>query len=542
MTSPNTTIYTPFADGRPVRDIVEHTPALVDETWCRNLLRHTLDSLERQYAGGAPHRAITPDTVVMLANGDALLMPAPDEASAPGAASNLPADLQALAMVVHYAITAELPPDGPLGPRLYDNYSEQLTKGLDCCLGPNRRLRPKSVDDMRALLGIEAGASEVRAAPAVVPALPAVAPAAVESSLRPQTVDDMRALPGIEADASEVMAAPAVVQAAPAVAPAPLESIEPAPLPSPTDETPPASGLAAPAIAQARADAPLPELVNLRELAAGGMLRRPANQDAAVDKHTPAPPRAERTVAQPVQEHVEAAAAAPQKPSAAIPPSPRAGVQPVHERVEPAAAAPHKPSAAIPPSPRAGAAQARSAGGGNRRAQRWGMIAGAAIVVLAAGGAVFSYLQQDDARALVPLALPPAERAATGLDAGASVVAPATGAHPLDGTPEGAPGTAPATGPGAAGTAEATMVQGAGATNDAVINGTTYKLLIKPWGTVYVNGVDRGVSPPVKRLTLGPGQHTIRLANPNFPEHIMTVEAGQRETETIEHDFTAQAD
>ncbi|HBF49941.1 MAG TPA: hypothetical protein DDX04_05700, partial [Massilia sp.] len=77
---------------------------------------------------------------------------------------------------------------------------------------------------------------------------------------------------------------------------------------------------------------------------------------------------------------------------------------------------------------------------------------------------------------------------------------------------------------------------------DAVINGTTYKLMIKPWGTVYVNGVDRGVSPPVKRLTLGQGQHTIRIVNPNFAEHVMTVNAGATESATIEHDFTAQAE
>ncbi len=494
MTSPNTTIYTPFADGRPVRDIVEHTPALVDETWCRNLLRHVLDSLDRQYASGAPHRAITPDSVVMLANGDALLMPSIGEASAAEPAPNLPADLQSLALVVHYAITAELPPDGPLGPRLYDNYSEQLTKGLDSCLGPNRRLRPQTVDDMRVLLGVEAGAVEI----------------------------------------------------APAAAPAPAEFVEPAPVPPLTDEPPPANDFAAPAISPVADDNPVPEPlamaaqpdapvaaapapestdplasepVNLRELAASGMLRKPANQDAAAGGFTQAPRSAERLI-----------------------------TPPLHERVEPAPAATHKPSAAIPVNPRAGAPAAQSARRRNSRAQRWGMIAGAAIVVLAAGGALFSYMQQNDARDLAPLSLPPAERAATGLDAGETVlappsggtaVAPATDAHPLDGTPEAAPGAAPATG---LGPTAPIVTQGIGGTNDAVINGTTYKLLIKPWGTVYVNGVDRGVSPPVKRLTLGPGQHTIRLANPNFPEHIMTVESGLRETETIEHDFTAQAD
>ena len=46
----------------------------------------------------------------------------------------------------------------------------------------------------------------------------------------------------------------------------------------------------------------------------------------------------------------------------------------------------------------------------------------------------------------------------------------------------------------------------------------------------------------IKRLTLGQGQHTIRIVNPNFAEHVMTVNAGATESATIEHDFTAQAE
>jgi hypothetical protein len=77
--------------------------------------------------------------------------------------------------------------------------------------------------------------------------------------------------------------------------------------------------------------------------------------------------------------------------------------------------------------------------------------------------------------------------------------------------------------------------------NAAIINGTTYKLVIKPWGTVHVDGIALGVSPPVKRLTLAPGQHTILITNPGFPEHVITVDAGRRETQAITHDFTVGA-
>lgn len=228
---------------------------------------------------------------------------------------------------------------------------------------------------------------------------------------------------------------------------------------------------------------------------------------------------------------------------------------PARDRADAAGSAAYKPSAAIPVAP-PGAARAagsaRPAPARNNRAQRWGMIAGAAIVVLAAGSALVSYLNQNEASGLVPQSLPPEQRAASGLDSGETVVAPPSasadgsqpatdqpaGAQPADSPLDATTGAAPDAIPGAVLPAPQAA---AGAAGGAVVNGTTYKLLIKPWGTVYVDGIDRGVSPPIKRLTLGPGQHTIRITNPSFPEHTMTVDAGARETAVIEHDFTAQA-
>jgi hypothetical protein len=458
-----------------VRDIVEHTPALVNETWCRNLLRHTLDSLEQQYASGAPHRAITPDTLVMLASGEALLLPSVDEAAS--STPSLPDDLHALALVVHYAITAELPPDGPLGPRLYEGYSEQLTKGLDCCLGPNRRLRPQTIAEMRTLLGIEAGAGEVVPEPAA-------------------------AAPLFDDEAQEAAPSVAFVEA-----PAPAEA-----QPAPPSE---------PAFAAA---APAPEPIHHEQ--AAPMLRKPASQDDESAGRTP-----ERVAPAAFARDAGPAPSAPLKPSAAP------GITP---GITPGAA----PATGTGPASQGGLQQTWNTTERNSRAQRWGMLAGAAIVVLAAGSALVSYLQQDDTRDLVPLSLPPAERAANGLDGGETVVAPPAAA-PAD--QAAAPPADEAVETGSAAATEATEGTATPATpvgknGGAVVNGTTYKLLIKPWGTIYVDGVDRGVSPPVKRLTLAPGQHTIRIVNPNFAEHTMTVDAGARESMTIEHEFTAKAE
>jgi hypothetical protein len=66
---------------------------------------------------------------------------------------------------------------------------------------------------------------------------------------------------------------------------------------------------------------------------------------------------------------------------------------------------------------------------------------------------------------------------------------------------------------------------------------TTYKLMIKPWGTVYVDGSERGVSPPLKLLSLPAGRHTVRVVNPNFRDRVVRVSAGKHDAGRIEVNF-----
>jgi hypothetical protein len=72
-----------------------------------------------------------------------------------------------------------------------------------------------------------------------------------------------------------------------------------------------------------------------------------------------------------------------------------------------------------------------------------------------------------------------------------------------------------------------------------VIENVSYKLAIKPWGTVYVDGRERGVSPPMKRLSLPAGKHKIRIVNPNFPDYSINLDSGKNKSGAIEHDFAA---
>ena len=71
------------------------------------------------------------------------------------------------------------------------------------------------------------------------------------------------------------------------------------------------------------------------------------------------------------------------------------------------------------------------------------------------------------------------------------------------------------------------------------IETVSYKLAIKPWGTVYVDGRERGVSPPMKRLSLPAGKHKIRIVNPSFPDYSVNLDSGKNKSGAIEHDFAA---
>jgi hypothetical protein len=136
-------------EGRTVRDIVEYSPEQVNEIWCRKILRQVLQSLELQYAMHMPHRPISPDTIVFHGNGEPLLVPTPGADDGGSEA----ADLHALAAVIHYAITSELAPAGPLAGRA-DAYSDSLVAAIDRCMAPDPAARPQTVEALRKLLGI----------------------------------------------------------------------------------------------------------------------------------------------------------------------------------------------------------------------------------------------------------------------------------------------------------------------------------------------------------------------------------------------------
>ena len=65
----------------------------------------------------------------------------------------------------------------------------------------------------------------------------------------------------------------------------------------------------------------------------------------------------------------------------------------------------------------------------------------------------------------------------------------------------------------------------------------TLTLDIKPWGNIVVDGISKGASPPMKRLPLPPGPHTIEIQNPAGPTVSRTVEVVAGKSVSVRHTF-----
>ncbi|HEY8025975.1 MAG TPA: protein kinase [Burkholderiaceae bacterium] len=96
---------------------------------------------------------------------------------------------------------------------------------------------------------------------------------------------------------------------------------------------------------------------------------------------------------------------------------------------------------------------------------------------------------------------------------------------------------APATNAPVAGAPDATVQDPSAVDSTSAL----FRLSVKPWANVFVDGVAKGVTPPLKRLVLPEGKHQIKLVNPNFPEHSIEVNVNSKKRfGVIEYDFTAR--
>ena len=65
----------------------------------------------------------------------------------------------------------------------------------------------------------------------------------------------------------------------------------------------------------------------------------------------------------------------------------------------------------------------------------------------------------------------------------------------------------------------------------------TVRLAVKPWGEVFVDGASRGVSPPLKRLSLAEGTYQVEIRNPAGPSLCRRIVIKTDQSVAIDHQF-----
>ncbi|WP_156124194.1 hypothetical protein [Achromobacter sp. RTa] len=65
----------------------------------------------------------------------------------------------------------------------------------------------------------------------------------------------------------------------------------------------------------------------------------------------------------------------------------------------------------------------------------------------------------------------------------------------------------------------------------------TVRVAVRPWGEVLVNGRSRGVSPPLRQLSLAPGRYQVTVRNASAGEHRMTLTVAPGKPAAIAHEF-----
>jgi serine/threonine-protein kinase len=142
-----------------------------------------------------------------------------------------------------------------------------------------------------------------------------------------------------------------------------------------------------------------------------------------------------------------------------------------------------------------------------------------------------------------PAAPPPAAAPApVPTEAAAVEAAPATPAAVTANEPPAAPTAPPSAAPRASPPPRArpaTAPRAAAPAAAAPLASGSVQLAISPWGQVEVDGQAAGTTPPLTRLTLTEGTHTITVRNEDFPPLTVTVQVSEDKLVTLRHRFGA---
>ncbi|HEY7238042.1 MAG TPA: serine/threonine-protein kinase [Burkholderiales bacterium] len=180
----------PYYQGVTLKESLRGAETPPDEPSLRRLLAQLLEALEVLHRAQALHRDIAPDNILMLPDGNPLLLdfgaarrvitdrsqaltailkpgyaPIEQYGESPALKQGPWTDLYALAGVIHFAVTGAAPaaavtrtivdPVVPLGQAAAGRYSAQFLRALDQALSVNPAKRPQSVNEFRSLLEID---------------------------------------------------------------------------------------------------------------------------------------------------------------------------------------------------------------------------------------------------------------------------------------------------------------------------------------------------------------------------------------------------
>ncbi|KQV51048.1 MULTISPECIES: serine/threonine-protein kinase [unclassified Duganella] len=462
-----------YYEGRTFKSVVRDNPELVTEAWLKRLLQPVLGALEALYAAKILHRDVSPENIMIQPDGQPVLLDfgaarqivqdmaqsltvilkpgfapveqyADDESMRQGPWT----DIYSLSAVMYAAITGKAPPaavarmlNDPIEPLAIsgrEGYSNQFLEAIDRGMAVRPEIRPQSIAEFSALLGLDAAAPAAATPAADSGNAPAAADGAAEAAHAGAAGDASTATDNVprrnrprtprNAEKGGSASGEAGASSSPSAS-SPFDSG------NRSGRNKAGSKSGKQAVPVARSTRPSNNMI------AGGLcvLALLVGGITWFADGSPVKP------------------AAPEVASAQVPAASSASAE--------------APASAVPASALAEA--------GPPAAEPQVAVAGSSANASASAGAV-------------PAATP-AEQAAPG-------TAAATAAAP-----------APTSG--------------------------TLSIAVQPWATIYVDGVQKGITPPLKKLTLPLGEHEVRLENPNFPAYVQKVTVDARKPVTIKHDF-----
>ncbi len=572
----------PFYDGPTLKALIASGEVVVNERWVRGLLEPLLDGLARMHETNCYHRDISPDNILVLSeSGSPILLdfgaarriaaeltqgitvilkpgyaPVEQYTDDPSILQGPWTDIYGLAAVCRHAITSKSlvasvtrlmrDPLEPLESLRPPGFSIEFLRAIDKGLAVRPEDRPQSLDEFRALLAVGKGdllppardaatgsaTPPAAVAPAVAPLTPA-APATPSLPLKPELILVTKPQPAqVHARKPEATAEPPPIAAIPVARQAAKFQ---------ADET---VILRAVLGATARSSTPakpvLPELASPHKSPLAPALTTP----------TPTP-----------------------TPTSAKAASPKVTVDSA-VLTTPTTTAVQTSAAAVSPLLRP-----------RTRAANFALIAIAGLII-ASGAAVYVLLSQtatpaiDASRGGAPnvdistvkqapqsaaTASPPNAGTQTpNVASGQASQAPLPASSSVKNTPEpplnasteaAVPPALSASKPVVVGAAtlplpspsrplplDPSSLNRSGGTTDipavkplAIVG--TLQLDIRPWGEVSINGQSRGVSPPMKQLSLPEGKYDVSVTNPGSQPYFRVIEVFVGKTVSIRHEF-----